>query len=77
MLIGVRSDAGEIYRAVKADGIDGLLAAVGIFQNFGMVNELQSLTGKRDGFNPIFQSQSVTLLPMPVEGEPHLASIRT
>lgn len=68
MLIGVRNDAGEIYRTVKADGIDAFLAAVTIFQNFGMVNELQSLTGVQDGFNAIFRSQSVTL-PKPVKGE--------
>jgi hypothetical protein len=51
----VRNDAGEIYRTVKAEGIDSFLAAVTIFQNLGMVNELQSLTGVQDGFNAIFQ----------------------
>lgn len=74
MLIGARNDAGEIYRTVKADGVDGFLAAVSIFENFGMVNELQSLTSVRDGFNAIFQSPSV-IMTMPVEGEPLSASI--
>lgn len=69
MLIGVRNDAGEIYRTVKADGVDGFLAAVTIFQNLGLVNELQSLTGVRDGFNAIFQPPSATL-PRPAESEP-------
>ena len=55
MLIGVRNDAGEIYRTVKAEGIDAFLAAVSIFESLGMVNDLQSLTGVRDGFNAIFQ----------------------
>lgn len=54
MLIGVRNDAGEIYRTVKADGVDSFLAAVTIFQNLGMVNELQDLVSVRDGFNAIF-----------------------
>jgi hypothetical protein len=74
MLIGVRNDAGEIYRTVKADGVDGFLAAVGIFENLGLVNELQSLTGVRDGFNAIFQPPSVTM-PKPGEGEPPSASV--
>ncbi len=74
MLIGVRNDAGEIYRTVKADGVDGFLAAVSIFENFGMVNELQSLTGVQDGFNAIFQSKKVPI-PKPVEDEPRSASV--
>ncbi|ABM35618.1 hypothetical protein [Polaromonas naphthalenivorans] len=74
MLIGVRNDAGEIYRTVKADGIDGFLAAVTIFQNLGMINELQSLTGVQDGFNAIFQPK-IVLMPRPVEGEPLSASV--
>ena len=74
MVIGVRNDAGEIYRTVKADGVDGFLAAVTIFENLGMVNELQSLTSVRDGFNAIFQPQSVTQSKN-VEGEPLSASI--
>ncbi|CAN5156274.1 hypothetical protein BH10PSE16_BH10PSE16_25800 [soil metagenome] len=74
MLIGVRNDAGEIYRTVKADGIDSFLAAVTIFQNLGMVNELQSLTCVQDGFNAIFQPGRVPM-PKPVEGEPLSASV--
>lgn len=57
MLIGVRNDAGEIYRTVKADGVDAFLAAVSIFESLGLVNELQNLTSVRDGFNAIFQPQ--------------------
>jgi hypothetical protein len=66
MLIGVRNDAGEIYRTVKADGIDGFLAAVSIFESLGLVNELQNLTSVRDGFNAIFQTQRPAM-PTPVE----------
>jgi hypothetical protein len=42
------------------------LAAVSIFESLGLVNELQNLTGVRDGFNAIFQPPSVTV-PKPVE----------
>jgi len=60
MLIGVRNEAGEIYRTVKADGIDSFLAAVSIFEGLGMVNELPNLTSVHDGFNAIFLPASVT-----------------
>ena len=55
LLIGVRNEAGEIYRTVRAEGIDSFLAAASLLEGLGLVNELQTLTSVHEGFNAIFR----------------------
>lgn len=66
MVIGVRNEALEIYRTVKTDGLPDFMAAIGVFNDFGMVDELEHLSDMRDGCDAIFSAAhdgTLTRLP--------------
>lgn len=55
MSIGIRNDAGEVYRSVKTLGMGEFIAVVSLLADqFGMTDELAEKTGMRWGFDAIF-----------------------
>lgn len=57
MIIGVRNDAGEIYRLIGATKLNSFMNAVEELFDLEMIDELQDVEGTRHGCDAIF-SQS-------------------
>ena len=55
MLIGVRNDAGEIYRLIGATKINSFMNAVEELIDLGLINELEDTEGSVDGCDAIFR----------------------
>jgi hypothetical protein len=54
MLIGVRNEAGDIYRLIGATKINSFMNAVEELIDLGLVNELEDTEGTHDGCDAIF-----------------------
>lgn len=54
MLIGVRNEAGEIYRLIGAAKANSFMNAVEELDDLGLVDELQDTEESRDGYDAIF-----------------------
>jgi hypothetical protein len=54
MLIGVRNEAGQIYRLIGATKINSFMNAVEELIDLGLENELQDTEGTVDGCDAIF-----------------------
>jgi hypothetical protein len=54
MLIGVRNEAGEIYRLIGATKINSFMNAVEELIDLGLENELQDIEGTVEGCDAIF-----------------------
>ena len=54
MQIGVRNEAGEIYRLIGATKINSFMNAVEELFDLGLVDELQDTEETRDGCDAIF-----------------------
>ena len=56
MLIGVRNEAGEIYRLIGATKLNSFMNAVEELFDLGLVDELQDTEETKDGCDAIFSS---------------------
>ena len=54
MLIGVRNEAGEIYRLIGATKVNSFMNAVEELFDLGLVDELQDTEEPKDGCDAIF-----------------------
>ena len=54
MLIGVRNEAGDIYRLIGATKVNSFMNAVEELFDLGLVDELQDTEGTQDGCDAIF-----------------------
>lgn len=54
MLIGVRNEAGEIYRMIGATKLNSFMNAVEELFDLGLVDELQDTEEPKDGCDAIF-----------------------
>jgi hypothetical protein len=54
MLIGVRNEAGEIYRLIGATKLNSFMNAVEELFDLGLVDELQDTEEAKDGCDAIF-----------------------
>ncbi len=57
MLIGVRNEAGEIYRLIGAAKANSFMNAVEELDDLGLVDELQDTEESRDGYDAIFSER--------------------
>jgi hypothetical protein len=57
MLIGVRNEAGEIYRLIGAAKLNNFMNAVEELVDLGLVDELQDTEELRDGCDAIFSEE--------------------
>lgn len=57
MLIGVRNEAGDIYRIIGAAKLNSYMNAVEELLDLGLVDELESLEEQRDGCDAIFSEE--------------------
>jgi hypothetical protein len=56
MLIGVRNEAGEIYRLIGATKVNSYMNAVEELADLGLVDELQDTETPQDGCDAIFSA---------------------
>ena len=54
MLIGVRNEAGDIYRLIGATKANSFMNAVEELVDLGLVDELQNTEEPEDGYDAIF-----------------------
>lgn len=54
MIIGVRNDAGDIYRLIGATKLNSYMNAIEELADLGLVDELQDTDGPQDGYDAIF-----------------------
>lgn len=54
MLIGVRNEAGEIYRLIGATKLNSFMNATEELLDLGLVDELQDLEEQKEGCDAIF-----------------------
>ncbi|MFC0254104.1 hypothetical protein [Massilia consociata] len=54
MLIGVRNDAGEIYRMIGASTLNSFMNAVEELYDLGLEDELQDTEEQKEGCDAIF-----------------------
>lgn len=54
MLIGVRNEAGDIYRLIGATKVNSFMNAVEELFDLGLVDELQNTEEPKDGYDAIF-----------------------
>jgi hypothetical protein len=54
MLIGVRNEAGDIYRLIGATKVNSFMNAVEELIDLGLVDELQDTEEPKDGYDAIF-----------------------
>jgi hypothetical protein len=54
MLIGVRNEAGEIYRLIGATKVNSFMNAVEELFDLGLVDELKDTEAPQDGYDAIF-----------------------
>ena len=57
MLIGVRNEAGEIYRLIGAAKLNNFMNAVEELIDLGLVDELQDTEELKDGCDAIFSEE--------------------
>ncbi len=57
MLIGVRNEAGEIYRLIGAMKVNNFMNAVEELIDLGLVDELQDTEEPKDGCDAIFSEE--------------------
>ena len=57
MLIGVRTDSGEIYRLIGATKLNSFMNAVEELIDLGLVDELQDTEEQKEGCDAIFSEQ--------------------
>ena len=56
MLIGVRNEAGEIYRLIGATKANSFMNAVEELEDLGLVDELKNTEAPEDGCDAIFSA---------------------
>ncbi|MDL2355314.1 MAG: hypothetical protein QFF03_08660 [Pseudomonadota bacterium] len=56
MLIGVRNEAGDIYRLIGATKVNSFNNAVEELEDLGLVDELKDVAGPQDGCDAIFRA---------------------
>lgn len=56
MLIGVRNEAGEIYRLIGATKVNSFNNAVEELEDLGLVDELKEAEAPNDGYDAIFSA---------------------
>ena len=56
MLIGVRNEAGEIYRLIGATKANSFMNAVEELEDLGLVDELKTTEAPEDGCDAIFSA---------------------
>jgi hypothetical protein len=56
MLIGVRNEAGEIYRLIGATKVNSYMNAVEELEDLGLVDELKDTEAPQDGCDAIFDA---------------------
>ncbi|MEO7031497.1 MAG: hypothetical protein ABI351_07275 [Herbaspirillum sp.] len=54
LIIGIRNEAGDIYRIIGADKLGSYMNAVEELADLEMVDELQNATSAVDGYDSIF-----------------------
>jgi hypothetical protein len=54
MIIGIRNDAGEIYRLIGATKLNSYMNAIEELVDLGLADELQDTDGPQDGYDAIF-----------------------
>ncbi len=54
MIIGVRNEAGDIYRLIGATKLNSYMNAIEELADLGLVDELQDTDGPQDGYDAIF-----------------------
>ncbi len=54
MLIGVRNEAGDIYRLIGATKVNSFMNAVEELFDLGLVDELKDTEAPQDGYDAIF-----------------------
>ncbi len=54
MIIGVRNEAGDIYRLIGATKLNSYMNAIEELVDLGLVDELQDSDGPQDGYDAIF-----------------------
>lgn len=54
MVIGIRNNAGKIYRAFRVEGMGDYMRAVFALNELGLKDELQDLPSMREGCDSIF-----------------------
>ena len=57
MLIGVRNEAGEIYRLIGAAKLNSYMNAVEELLDLGLVDELENLEEQKEGCDAIFSEE--------------------
>ena len=57
MLIGVRNEAGEIYRLIGAMKVNNFMNAVEELIDLGLVDELEDTEEPKDGLDAIFSEE--------------------
>ena len=56
MLVGVRNEAGEIYRLIGATKVNSFNNAVEELEDLGLVDELKDAAAPQDGCDAIFSA---------------------
>jgi hypothetical protein len=56
MIIGVRNEAGDIYRLIGASKLNSYMNAIEELIDLGLVDELQESDGPQDGYDAIFHA---------------------
>jgi len=56
MLIGVRNEAGDIYRLIGATKVNSYMNAVEELEDLGLVDELKDTEAPQDGCDAIFSA---------------------
>jgi hypothetical protein len=56
MLIGVRNEAGDIYRLIGATKVNSYMNAVEELEDLGLVDELKDTEAPEDGCDAIFSA---------------------
>lgn len=57
MLIGVRNEAGEIYRLIGATKLNSYMNAMEELLDLGLVDELENLEEQKEGCDAIFSEE--------------------
>ena len=54
MRIGIRNEAGAIYRTVQTSGLGDFMGCIGALLGLGLTDELADSAGTREGMDAIF-----------------------
>ena len=54
MTIGIRNEAGQVYRGIQTVGMGEFMAVIGALQDLGLTDELADAAGMREGCDAIF-----------------------